>query len=123
MSADQRGFTTLQYVVATGFSLVLFVMVGNLLVDLYERGAVRDALDEGVHAAVPAAATTVDCEARARDVLRSIAGGSLLRVEELRCERENEFVVARARVSLRSWLPMVVPDWSLRVRAAAVSER
>ena len=39
-SAD--GFSTIQYVVATAFSLVLFVLVANLLVDLYARGAVPD---------------------------------------------------------------------------------
>jgi hypothetical protein len=120
---DQDGFTTLQYVVATGFSLVLFVLVANLLVDLYARGAVRDALDEGVRAAVPMSATPADCEARIREVVRSIAGGSLVRVDEVRCEREADFVVARAQISLRSWLPMVVPDWQLRLRASALQER
>ena len=49
----ERGFTTIQYVVATAWSLLLFVLVANLLVDLYERGAVRDALDDGVRAGVP----------------------------------------------------------------------
>ena len=69
----EAGFTTIQYVVATGFSLLLFVLVANLLVDLYARGAVRDALDEGVRAGVPVAAGTDDCLARARDVVTSIA--------------------------------------------------
>jgi hypothetical protein len=120
---DQSGFTTLQYVVATGFSLVLFVLVANLLVDLYARGAVRDALDEGVRAAVPSTATAADCEARVHEVIRSIAGGSLLRVEALRCERDGDSVVARADVSLRSWVPMLVPDWRLQLRASARRER
>ena len=78
------GFTTIQYVVATAFSLLLFVLVANLLVDLYERGAVRDALDEGVRAGVPIGATAADCEARAHDVVRSIANGSSVLVEELK---------------------------------------
>jgi hypothetical protein len=120
---DHGGFTTLQYVVATGFSLMLFVLVANLLVDLYARGAVRDALDEGVRAAVPMTATAADCEARVHEVIRSIVGGSLLSVEELRCERDGDSVVARAEVSLRSWLPMLVPDWELRLRASARQER
>ena len=91
------GFTTIQYVVATGFSLLLFVLVANLLVDLYERGAVRDALDEGVRAGVPVAASADDCLARARDVVTSIAGGSSLRVDRLTCERDGDRVVATAR--------------------------
>jgi len=118
----EAGFTTLQYVVAAGFSLLLFVLVGNLLVDLYERGAVRDGLDEGVRAAVPARADPASCEARAREVVRTIAGGSLLHVDELECTRDGAFVVATARVSLRSWLPMLVPDWHVRLRAAALQE-
>ncbi len=123
MRRDQGGFTTLQYVVATGFSLVLFVLVANLLVDLYTRGAVRDALDEGVRAAVPLRTTPDDCEARVGEVIRSIAGGSLLRVDELRCERDGQFVVARAEISLRSWLPMMVPDWRVHLRASALQEQ
>jgi hypothetical protein len=120
---DEGGFTTLQYVVATGFSLVLFVLVANLLVDLYARGAVRDALDEGVRAAVPMTSTPADCEVRIHEVIRSIAGGSLLRVDELRCERDGDSVVARADISLRSWLPLLVPDWRLQLRASARQER
>ena len=123
MRRDQGGFTTLQYVVATGFSLVLFVLVANVLVDLYTRGAVRDALDEGVRAAVPMTSTAADCEARVNEVIRSVAGGSLLRVDDLRCERDGDSVVASADVALRSWLPMLVPDWRLQLRASARQER
>jgi len=120
---DQAGFTTLQYVVATGFSLMLFVLVANLLVDLYARGAVRDALDEGVRAAVPVTSSPANCEARVREVIRSIAGGSLLRVDGLSCEGAGDSIVARADVSLRSWLPTLVPDWRLELRASARRER
>jgi hypothetical protein len=117
------GFTTIQYVVATAFSLLLFVLVANLLVDLYERGAVRDALDEGVRAGVPVAATADDCLARAHDVVQSIASGSSLRVEQLSCVRDGNRVVATAHVSLRSWFPMVLPDWRLSLRASAHREQ
>jgi hypothetical protein len=119
---DEGGFSTIQYVVATGFSLLLFVMIANLLVDLYERGAVRDALDEGVRAAMPVAATTHDCEARAREVIASVAGGSSLHVAELSCSQDGDRVIASARVSLRSWFPAVLPDWQLDLHAAAHRE-
>ena len=118
----EAGFTTIQYVVATAFSLLLFVMVANLLVDLYERGAVRDALDEGVRAGVPLAATSADCLARAREVVHSIANGASLRIEDLACEPDGDRIVATARVSLRSWFPMIVPDWHLSLRASAHRE-
>jgi hypothetical protein len=118
----EDGFSTIQYVVATGFSLLLFVFVANLLVDLYERGAVRDALDEGVRAAKPAATTTDDCETRAREVLASVASGSSLHVGSLSCVDEGDRVIASARVSLRSWFPALVPDWHLDLHAAAHRE-
>jgi DNA-binding NarL/FixJ family response regulator len=116
------GFTTIQYLVATAFSLLLFVMVANLLVDLYERGAVRDALDEGVRAAVPASSSTDDCVARARAVVESIASGSSLRVDSMTCVREGDRIVANARISLRSWFPMLFPDWQLDLHAGAHQE-
>ncbi len=120
---DERGFTTIQYVVATAFSLLLFVLVANLLVDMYERGAVRDALDEAVRAGVPVSATTDDCIARARDVVESVAGGSSIRVDRLDCVREGDRVVASAHVSLHSWFPMLLPDWQLSLTASARREQ
>jgi len=122
MRRDERGFTTIQYVVATGFSLLLFVAMANFLVDLYQRGAVRDALDEGVRAAVPRSATAADCEARAREVVQQVAGGSLLRIDLLQCARQGELIVARAHITLRSWVPFIVPSLHLDLRAAAEPE-
>jgi len=119
----EAGFTTIQYVVATAFSLLLFVLVANLLVDLYERGAVRDALDEGVRAGIPISASGDDCAVRAHDVVRSIAGGSSVRVDELTCVRDGDRIVATARVALHSWFPMLLPDWRLTLRASAHRER
>jgi hypothetical protein len=107
-----------QYVVATSFSLVLFVLVANVLVDAYERAAVRDALDEGVRAAVPSGSPAV-CELRARSVLATLAAGSHARIDQLQCKRESDVVAAEVNVTLRSWLPMLLPDWTLRLRASA----
>ena len=118
MRRGQQGFTTVQYVVATSFSFVLFVLVANVLVDGYERAALRDALDDGVRAAVPSGSPVV-CEGRARAVVASVAAGSHAQIEELQCTREGNAVVASARVTLRSWLPMLLPDWTLRLRASA----
>ena len=56
---DERAFTTIQYVIAVAWSLVLLVLVANLLVDVYARGAVRDALDDGVRAGAPASAVAM----------------------------------------------------------------
>ena len=118
--ADERGFTTIQYVIAVAWSLVLLVLVANFMVDVYARGAVRDALDDGVRAGV-AAAPLAACEARAHEVVTGLVRGPLLRAQ-VRCEESGAFIVAEAKVSLRSWLPMLVPDWHMTLRAEALRE-
>ena len=119
--APAPGFTTIQYVIAVAWSLVLLVLVANLLVDLYARGAVRDALDDGVRAGAPAAEPAPACAARAREVVRALVRGPLLHAD-VECEESGAFVVADARVVLRSWLPMLVPDWRLTLHAEARRE-
>ena len=101
----ERGFTTIQYVIAVAWSLVLLVLVANLLVDLYARGAVRDALDDGVRAGAPRRAPAAACEARAHEV---VPGSCAVRcsMRELHCER-----VGRVRGRRRRGLAAVVaPD-------------
>jgi hypothetical protein len=117
----EAGFTTIQYVIAVAWSLLLLVLVANFLVDLYARGAVRDALDDGVRAAVPAAAPAAACEQRAHEVLRGLVRGPLVDAR-VRCATSGAFVTADATVSLRSWLPMLVPDWHLTLHAVARRE-
>lgn len=119
---DQGGFATIQYVLATGFSLVLLVLVANFTVDLYARGAVRDALDEGARAAVPLGATVADCEARAKAVVAQLLGGRRRADIRVRCRHDGDWIRADARVRLRSWLPLV-PDWRFELRAVARTTR
>jgi hypothetical protein len=117
---EQRegGFTTIQYVAVTGFSLVLFVLMANLLVGVYQRGAVRDALDEGVRTAIPVGADPAECERRAREVVDAI-GGSVV-VDTLRCEPVADGIVAVATITVESWL--LLPDWHVELRARATRE-
>lgn len=117
-SNRESGFTTIQYVAVTGFSLVLFVLMANLLVGVYQRGAVRDALDEGVRTAVPVDADPADCERRAREVVAAIGGS--VGVDTLRCEPVAGGVVAVATIRIESWL--LLPDWRMELRARATRE-
>jgi hypothetical protein len=115
----ENGFTTIQYVIAVAWSLVLLVLIANLLVDLYARGAVRDALDDGVRAAAPVGSTAAACEARAREVVSGLVRGPLLEMD-LHCAVDGAFVVADAQVTLRSWLPILIPDWHMHLHAEAL---
>ena len=116
---SDRGFVTIQYVIAVAWSFVLLVLIANLLVDLYARGAVRDALDDGVRAGAPAGASVVACERRANEVVTGLVRDPLLQTV-IHCRHDGAFVVAEARVTLRSWLPMLVPDWHMQLRAEAL---
>jgi hypothetical protein len=118
---SESGFVTIQYVAGIALSLVLLVLMANLLVDLYARGAIRDALDEGVRAAAPMDAAVGACETRAREVLDALVRGPVADVD-LECAQDGAWVVAEARVTLDSWLPMLVPDWRMHVRAEALRE-
>jgi hypothetical protein len=117
--ADQSGFTTIQYVIAVAWSLLLLVLIANLLVDLYARGAVRDALDDGVRAGAPVGASVAACEQRAHEVVTGLVRGPALRTV-VHCREDGAFVVADAQVTLRSWLPMLLPDWHMHLHAEAL---
>ena len=117
------GFVTIQYVLAVGLSFVLLVLIGNLLVDLYARAAVRDALDEGTHAAIAAGAPPGACAQRAREAVDGLLRGPIGRDVEIRCAVGATAVTATADVRLGSWLPLIVPDWRFTVRAVAEREQ
>ncbi len=110
---------TIQYVLATGFSLILLVLIANLLVDLYARAAVRDALDEAARAAVPVGASAAACRDRADAVVAGLLHGSVGRDVAVRCTVTATEVAADADVRLASWLPVFVPDWRFSLHAVA----
>jgi len=123
MSRDERGFLTVQYVLAVGLSFILLVLVANLLVDLYARAAVRDALEEGTRSVVPVDAVPGACVARAQDVVQNLLRGPIGRDIRIRCETNAGVVTATAEVRLRSWLPGLTPDWRFTARAIAIRDR
>ena len=122
--ADREGgLVTIQYVFAVGISFVLLVLIANLLVDLYARAAVRDALEEGTRAAVPIDAAPSACADRARTVLRGLLQGPIGRDIRVHCDVALGVAAATAEVTLHSWLPGIAPDWNFTVRSVAVRDR
>ena len=114
--------TTVQYVAATAFSLIVFVMMANFIVFLYARGVVRATVDEGARAGSRFGATTDECDSRARDVLGDLLAGRLGDDVSVRCENNEDEMHARAHVTLHGWLPLLVPDWSFTLDARSVKE-
>jgi hypothetical protein len=118
----QGGFVTAQFVVVVGLSLLFFTMMANVIVFMYGRGVVRAALEEGVRAASPAAATSAICQREADETMRSLLGGSMGREIRIECEIRGGEVHALASGRFRGWLPGM-PDWRFTQQATAVKEQ
>jgi hypothetical protein len=120
--ARADGFTTVQYVLAVGMSLVVFVMMANLLVDRYERGAIVAAVDEGARAGATIDAGAAECEERARQVVDALLGPRDAHRTVLRCRLVGGSMRATVQARLASWFPLV-PDWDVAVTGSAPKER
>jgi len=118
----EAGFATIQYVLATGLSLLLFVVLANVLVDFYARGVIRSALDEGVRAVVLVDADPKMCESKIREGIDALFRSRREGGVEIRCEIDNGEVFASADVELPSWIPGIVPSWNFRVSERAARE-
>ena len=116
------GFVTAQFVVVVALSLLFFTMMANVIVFMYGRGVVRAALEEGVRAASPAAATTKACQRAADQTMRSLLGGSMGRDIRIDCEVRGAEVHATATGRFSGWLPGM-PDWRFANQATAVKEQ
>jgi hypothetical protein len=122
VTPNDAGMTTVQFVAATAMSLIVFVMLANFVVDLYARGAIRAAVDEGARAGAPFDSSVGECERRAEDALDDLLGGAMRSEVHVDCVDEVGTVRAEATVVLRGWLPGVVPDWSFSLIGTAVKE-
>jgi hypothetical protein len=121
-SRRDGGFVTAQFVVVVALSLLFFTMMANVVVFMYGRGVVRAALEEGVRAASPAAATTATCRRVAGETMRSLLGGSMGAGVRIDCQIGGGEVRATATGHFRGWLPGM-PDWRFANQATAVKEQ
>ena len=123
MTRTDAGMITVQFVAATAMSLVVFVMLANFVVDLYARGAIRAAVDEGARAGAPIDASAGECRQRANDALDDLVGGAMRSGVRVDCVEHAGTMRAQATVVLHGWLPGIVPDWSFVLTGTAVKER
>ncbi len=105
--------------VATALSLLVFVALANVVVDLYVRGVARAAVDEAARTGAALDATVADCRQRARDVLDGVVTAGAVRVT---CREVGGAVRARARVVLAGWIPGI-PTWTMVLEGEVVKER
>jgi hypothetical protein len=112
--------TSVQFLFASGLTLLLFLALANLVVVQYGRGALRSALDQG--ARVGAISSSIaQCEQRVDDVLGQLLGGRMGDDVVASCEVGAEVASATGQASFVSWTPFT-PDFVVEMTAVATRE-
>jgi hypothetical protein len=117
---SERGFTSLQFLVASSLALVVFALLANVVVVQYSRGAMRSALDQGVRAG-SIAGTEEACEDRVSQVLGDLLGGTIGETVGFDCLVAGPVMRATGELVVGSWTPFT-PDFDLRLSAEASLE-
>lgn len=116
---DDRGISSVQFLLASGLALILFLALANLVVVQYGRGAVRSALEQGARAGT--SADLASCEETASRVIEDLLGGRMSDGLAMNCELSDGAVVATASGSFESWTPLT-PDFGFTLTSRAVAE-
>lgn len=114
-----RGVSSVQFVLASALALLLFLVLANLVVVQYGRGAIRSALEQGARAG--SVGGVVSCEATARAVIQDLLGGRMSDSLVLSCAAGAAGVSASAEGSFESWTPLT-PDFRVSLSSTAVEE-
>jgi hypothetical protein len=117
---NERGVTSVQFLLAGALSLVLFLVFANLIVVQYGRAAIRSALDQGARVGAITGAVS-GCEERIRAVLDQILGGEMGQSAEIRCDLIGDLVVAQGNAVFPSWTPLTA-DFMVELSAQATLE-
>ena len=104
---------------AAGLGLILFVVLANLVVVQYGRGAIRSALEQGVRAGSVSGPTA--CEDIAYDVVADLLGGAMSDDMSIACDGAGAWIVATASVTFEAWTPFT-PDFVVEMTSRATAE-
>lgn len=118
---SDRGVTSIQFLLASALGLILFLMMANLVVVQYGRGAVRSALEQGVRAG-SLSGSAAACEDTAADVLRQLLGGAMGDGIAVECAAGASSITASGSGTFASWTPMT-PDFTIELTARATREQ
>ena len=103
-----RGFVSIEFVLASAMCLFLFVILANLLVVQYGLAAVEASLNQAVRAGTVSGSIQA-CERKASEVMDGLLGGSMGRQVLVRCASSGETMSATAAVVFDSWTPLQPP--------------
>ncbi len=103
-----RGVSSVQFLLAAGLGLILFLALANLVVVQYGRGAIQSALEQGARAG-SLSGSSVECEAVARDVVAQLLGGEMSNGLTITCAPAGALMIARGSGEFAAWTPMSPP--------------
>lgn len=115
-----RGVSSVQFLLAAGLGLILFLALANLVVVQYGRGAVQSALEQGARAG-SLSGSSVECEAVARDVVSQLLGGEMSHGLTISCAPAGALMTAQGSGEFAAWTPMS-PPFSVSLVSEAVME-
>ncbi|MGD2060477.1 MAG: hypothetical protein PVF87_06410 [Acidimicrobiia bacterium] len=104
---------------ASVLAMVLFLMLANLVVVQYGRGAIRSALEQGSRAGTIGGEPS--CETTARRVVQDLLGGRMSDGLALSCSSDGARITATAEGRFEAWTPFV-PDFDVSLSSTAVVE-
>ncbi len=124
LAADRRlrdrGVTSVQFLLASGLGLLLFLALANLVVVQYGRGALRSALDQGARVGA-VSSSEEECRQRIEAVLGQLLGGRMGDSVVTACGVGPAVVTASGRAVFVSWTPFTT-DFVIEMTAQATRE-
>jgi hypothetical protein len=115
-----RGVSSVQFLLASGLGLLVFLAMANLVVAQYGRGALRSALDQGARAGA-ISSSPEDCVDRIEGVLSQLLGGRMGDSVVAGCVVGPGVVTASGRAVFDSWTPFAT-DFVVEMVAQATRE-
>jgi len=117
---SERGISSVQFLLASGLGMLMFLALSNLVVVQYGRGALRSALDQGARVG-SVSSSQEECRQRVEDVLGQLLGGRMGDSIVASCAVGPGVVTASASAVFVSWTPFT-PDFVIEMTAQATRE-
>lgn len=115
-----KGISSVQFLLASGLALVLFVAFINIVAIQYGRGALRSALEQGTRSGALTGSVEM-CVDKGVDVAGQLLGGRMSDDLVVTCAVAGGSMVANASVTFESWSPFMA-DVPIEMSARAVVE-
>jgi hypothetical protein len=117
---NDRGLSSIQFLLASGLGLILFLAMANLVVVQYGRGAMRSALEQGARVGAITRSET-ECQGRVEEVLAQLIGGRMGEAVITSCVLGPNSVVVSGTATFQSWTPLTA-DYQIRMESRATLE-